>query len=264
MASHYQIDEFASITKNLDRSNELSQAALQVDATTPDTDVRVLSTKEYREAALCLAEAFVTDHVIRYPIDTPDREDWTAEQKWKLHLAAMEYVTYAHCLKGLVTTIGPNYDSVALWMPPGKNMDDLFTIMRSGMWRLNFRFSAEGKRRFFHEFLPLLHKSKLEVLKDRDADSWYLVYIGTKSASRGKGYAKRLIEHVTSRADAEGRACYLESSNDLNPAIYRKLGFETIKQISLKPKDLEEIRMDCMLREPVAPDMKIVAEKGKL
>ncbi|KAL9109523.1 MAG: hypothetical protein Q9227_005858 [Pyrenula ochraceoflavens] len=247
-----------------DHPNLISQAAEQVDATTPDTAIRILSTKEYREAALCLAEAFATDHVVRYPIDTPDRENWTNEQKWNLHLAAMEYVTYAHCLKGLVTTIGSNYDSVALWMPPGKNMDDFFTIMRSGLWRLKFSLSAEGKKRFFHEFLPLLHKSKQEVLENRDDDSWYLVYIGTKPASRGKGYCRRLIEHVTSRADAENRACYLESSNDINPAIYQKLGFRITKQIALKPAGQQEIRMDCMLREPVAPDQRILPEKGKL
>lgn len=78
-------------------------------------------------------------------------------------------------------------------------MDDFFTVLRSGMWRLWFRFSAEGKKRFFDEFLPLLHYSKQAVLKDRDDDSYYLVYIGTKPGSRGKGYCRKLIEHVTQR-----------------------------------------------------------------
>jgi len=82
-------------------------------------------------------------------------------------------------------------------MPPGKNMDDWCTILRSGLWRLNYKLSAEGKRRFFHEFLPLLHETKHDVLGDRDGDSWYLVYVGTKASARGKGYARKLIEHVT-------------------------------------------------------------------
>jgi GNAT superfamily N-acetyltransferase len=82
-------------------------------------------------------------------------------------------------------------------MPPGKNMDDLWTIIRSGMWRLNYRLSPEGKKRFFSEFLPVLHDGKAEVLGDRDLKSWYLVYLGTKPEARGKGYARRIIEHVT-------------------------------------------------------------------
>ena len=82
-------------------------------------------------------------------------------------------------------------------MPPARNMDDLPTILRSGMWRLPFQLSAEGRARFFSEFLPLLHKTKAEVLGRRDDKSWYLVYIGTKESARGKGLARACIEEVT-------------------------------------------------------------------
>lgn len=64
---------------------------------------------------------------------------------------------------------------------------------------LSWKLSKEGKKRFFTEFLPLLHDTKHEVLGKDDDNSWYLVYVGTKVASRGKGYAKALIEHVTKR-----------------------------------------------------------------
>lgn len=214
------------------------------------SEIRVVSPWEYKEAALCLAEAFREDDIVRYPIDTPDRIHWTEEDRFELHKEVLEYITYAHCLRGLVTTTGDDYGCVALWMPPGKNMDDWLTILRSGMWRLQFKLSAEGRKRFFDEFLPLLHDAKEEVMGDRDSDSWYLVYIGTKVASRGKGYARKLIEQVTNRLDQEGRACYLESSNDINPIIYGKLGFKTVKQIYLTGGE-KELRMDCMVREPL-------------
>lgn len=164
---------------------------------TKSNQIRIVAPHEYLKAAECLAEAFKDDHVVRYAIDTPDRAHWSEEEKAKLHNQAMEYVTYAHCLKGLVTTVGPDYDCVALWMPPGKNIDDLLTICRSGMWRLYYKFSKEGKDRFFNEFLPLLSTTKAEVLGDRDGSSWYLNYIGTKAGSRGKGYARQLIEHIS-------------------------------------------------------------------
>ena len=76
---------------------------------------RVLKCSEYKAAAQCLAEAFATDDVAQYFIETDDRKHWTSEQKWKLHVEILEYVTYAHCLRGLALTVGPNYDSVALW-----------------------------------------------------------------------------------------------------------------------------------------------------
>lgn len=165
--------------------------------TSLESGIRIVPPSDYKAAAECLAEAFANDHVVRYPIDTPDRAHWTEAQRFDLHRQALEYITYANCVNGLVTTVGKNFDCVALWMPPGKNIDDWYTILRSGMWRLKFQLSSEGRERFFREFLPLLHVTKAEILGERDLDSWYLVYLGTRTASRGKGYARKLVEHIT-------------------------------------------------------------------
>ena len=81
-------------------------------------------------------------------------------------------------------------------LPPGTVADDFWTKLRSGLWRLGFELSAEGKKRFFHEFLPLLHDTKYEIMGDEDNDSWYLVYIGTKIESRGRKYAKALVNDI--------------------------------------------------------------------
>ena len=129
-------------------------------------------------------------------------------------------------------------------------MDDLLTIFRSGMWRLNYLFSREGKKRFFDEFLPLLHDTKAQVMTDRDDSSWYLVYLGTRPSGRGKGYARSVVEYVTNMADADGKACYLESSNVVNRKIYAKLGFELKKNIYLQ-RAQEHVELDIMVREPV-------------
>jgi len=217
--------------------------------------VRVVTLAEYKEAALCLAEAFAEDDVVRYLVDVPDRKHWTEEERWRLHVEILEYMTYAHILKGLVTTVGDDYGAVALWMPPGQNMDDFLTIFRSGMWRLNYRLSPEGRRRLFTEFLPLLHDVKHAILGERDDEAWYLVYIGTKPSGRGKGHCRKLIEHVTKQADAEGRACYLESSNVVNPPIYRKFGFEDKRTVYLHRAE-KNIPLDIMVREPVSGNEK--------
>jgi GNAT superfamily N-acetyltransferase len=135
-------------------------------------------------------------------------------------------------------------------MPPGQNMDDYLTMFRSGMWRLSYRLSPEGKRRFFDEFLPLLHDTMHTTLGDREHEAWYLVYLGTKPSGRGKGNARKLIEHVIRQADREGRACYLESSNACNPPIYRRFGFEECRTIQLQ-RGGRNIPLDIMVREPV-------------
>lgn len=226
----------------------------------PDTDeeVRIVPIAEYEHAAMSLAEAFAVDEVARYFLDTDDMAAYTEEYKYKLHCDIMRYVTAAHCYKGIVTTIGPNYDAVALWMPPGKNMDDLWTILRSGMWRLWYKLSSEGKTRFYNEFLPLLHDTKHDVLGERDDESYYLVYLGSKPSARGKGYAKKLIEHMTARADLEGRATYLESSAEANIGYYKKHHFSEKKVIALE-RGPKSIKMHIMVREPQS-----VAESSKM
>lgn len=80
-----------------------------------DEDVRVVDISEYKQAAACLADAFAKDEVAKYFLDTPDRAHWTEQQRWDLHVDIMEYITYAHCLKGLVTTVGKDFGAVALW-----------------------------------------------------------------------------------------------------------------------------------------------------
>jgi hypothetical protein len=77
--------------------------------------IRTITISEYKEAAQCLAEAFAVDEVARYFIDTEDMSTYSEEYKWKLHVDILQYATAAHCYNGMVTTIGPNYDAVALW-----------------------------------------------------------------------------------------------------------------------------------------------------
>ncbi len=67
------------------------------------------------------------------------------------------------------------------------------------MWRLYYQLSTEAKARYFDEIIPLLHDTKASVLGDRDHDSWYLVFLGTKPSARGRGYAKKLLEDMTQR-----------------------------------------------------------------
>jgi len=92
----------------------LKQESPVVAVPPPSGGVRLVTLEEYKQAAACLAEAFAEDDVARYFIDVPDREHWTGEQKWELHVEIMEYITYAHILKGLVTTVG-DFEAVALW-----------------------------------------------------------------------------------------------------------------------------------------------------
>ncbi|KAI0014423.1 hypothetical protein F4779DRAFT_612712 [Xylariaceae sp. FL0662B] len=215
-----------------------------------EATVRAIGISEYKEAALSLAQAFATDELAQYLLDADDMVGYNDEAKWRLHVDIFNYIVAAHCYKGIVTTIGPDYEGVALWMPPGKEMDDWLTIIRSGMWRLYYQLSAEGRRRYYDEVLPVLHDTKLETMGDRDGDCYYLVYLGTKPSGQRRGYARKLIEHMAAKADAEGRAMYLESSSEKNNAYYKKFGFEAKRDVYLGAGGPSPVRLTIMVREP--------------
>ncbi|KAL0472387.1 hypothetical protein QR685DRAFT_570982 [Neurospora intermedia] len=252
--------------------------------------VRVAGMSECREASLSLAHAFAADDYAQYLVNTEDPEDektvvgsdggdsrgvmsggtiMTPEDKWKLHVDIMTYAVAMHCLNGLVTTIGPEYDSVALCctvtvrsqcvskycrLPPGHHLDSWWVLFRSGAWRLYYQLSIEGRKRYFDEVVPLLHDTKAQVLGERDHDAWYLVYLGTKPSSQGRGYAGKLLKDVIQRADAENRPMYLESSSLANNSYYQNFGFEIKRDIFLK-RGRDPVRLSIMVREPNASGM---------
>jgi len=211
--------------------------------------VRVLGIEDYKQAAYTLAEAFFDDDVAFYFLETPDNGGKTREELWSLHLEILEYIVCAHIYNGLVLSVGEHHEGVALWMPPGKNMDDWFTIFRSGMWRLWFKLTREGKKRYFGEFMDVLHQAKCDTLGEQDKDAWYLVYIGVVPSARGRGYARKLIEHVTDQVDAEGGApCYLESSHIRNVPMYERYGFVKKTKVVLGPDSNNPAPLDIMVR----------------
>jgi len=99
-----------STTTHLEKKRSLSPESFE--------EVREVDISSFEQAAECLSQAFAVDEVARYFVDTDDMRHASEEVKYKLHCDIIRYITAAHCYKGLVTTIGPDFDAVALWCVP--------------------------------------------------------------------------------------------------------------------------------------------------
>lgn len=106
-------DKRAIKIENIPKMQEASSSEASV--TSEAQDVNGESKTHVEAATLCLGKAFESDDVARYFVDTDDTAGWSDAKKWKLHLQIMEALVKSHAKEGLVTTIGPNYDCVALW-----------------------------------------------------------------------------------------------------------------------------------------------------
>ena len=59
-----------------------------------------------------------------------------------------------------------------------------------------------------------------------------LLVVGEKY--RGKGYGRRLMEHIIEVIEKENRVCVLETNNEDNISMYEKFGFTLVNKTSLK------------------------------
>jgi GNAT superfamily N-acetyltransferase len=58
--------------------------------------------------------------------------------------------------------------------------------------------------------------------------AWHLAFLATDPDHRGRGLARRLLDHVLDRCDADGLAAWLETTDPVNPPLYERFGFGTI------------------------------------
>ena len=76
---------------------------------------------------------------------------------------------------------------------------------------------------------------------------WYLNVVSTLPSRQGQGLGSTILPPVLAEADAEGRPCYLESSNPRNVSLYLRHGFVETGELPL-PDGPSLIQM---WREPV-------------
>jgi ribosomal protein S18 acetylase RimI-like enzyme len=84
---------------------------------------------------------------------------------------------------------------------------------------------AEPRR---SEFLSVLEQMEAEHPKERH---WHLAFLGVDPAHHGKGIGGVLLGRTLAHIDAQHEHAYLESSNPANVPLYRRHGFEVIREI---------------------------------
>lgn len=110
-------------------------------------------------------------------------------------------------------------DAVAVWLPPGA-----------------FPWSARRKARATPSFLRVAAAdpqafsrfARYGATAERhhpEGDHWYLVVLSVRRGVQRAGIGTRVLLPVLDRADADGTAYYLETSDPANVAFYERLGF---------------------------------------
>ena len=114
---------------------------------------------------------------------------------------------------------GERYLAAAIWLPPGAfPWSPTRKIRRTP--RLLRVLLADPSR--FQQFMAIGANAERQ---HPTGDHWYLVAMGVRPEAQGDGLGTRLLEEGLARADEQGTACYLETSDHSNVAFYQRFGF---------------------------------------
>jgi GNAT superfamily N-acetyltransferase len=115
--------------------------------------------------------------------------------------------------------VTPDFAAGTLWLPPAVHPDEeaLDALMTETLVE---PIRSEARR--IMEEMGASHP---------DQPHWHLTFIGVDPGWRNRGLGAALLGHALDRIDAQHLFAYLESSNPANLSLYRRHGFEVIREI---------------------------------
>lgn len=112
---------------------------------------------------------------------------------------------------------------IAVWLPPGVAVRSSEPPPLRALPRLTR--AAVGQGPTLVRYLRARSKRLAEL---QAGGGWHLAFLATHPAHQRRGIARRLLERVLVRADADGVPAWLETSDPVNPPIYERFGFATV------------------------------------
>ena len=213
------------------RTNESSRAPW-APAHATSLPIQHLDALHADAAAATLGEAFFDDPLLQ--IVAPDEATRRRWGPWFMSLVLQYGLRWGE------VWATEDASAVAVWVPPDSGDMGLARMLRLGLARMPIRLGMTGTRRFLQALSATepFHKSV-------HGPHWYLAAVGARSDRQGRGLGSALVEVGTSRADAAGLPCYLETATQPNIHFYTKRGFEIVGQA-----DFDGHTLTGMVRQP--------------
>jgi GNAT superfamily N-acetyltransferase len=179
--------------------------------------MRAVRADDVAPAARVLAGAFFDDPVWGWMLDD-------AERRFEQHIRILSLFVEGAVEHGWARAT-PEFEAVALWIPPG-----LSELSDAGDARMHA---------LIDELLParaaLVHEAFecFETAHPHAEEHFYLSFLGTDPAHRGRGIGMQLLRETLVRVDEAHQPAYLESTNPVNLDRYESVGFQRFGEFRL-------------------------------
>lgn len=169
------------------------------------------SPTDYERSIAALVTAFTSDPFIRWML--PDAKQYLHYFPQVLKYFGGRAFDHGSAYRSA------DFGAAALWLPPGVSPDEeaLGAVMEE---------SVDGE----------LQEDVFAVLEQVGASHpevahWYLPAIGVDPRRQGKGYGSALLVRGLEVCDSDHVAAYLEATNPAHIPLYKRFGFEVVKEI---------------------------------
>lgn len=180
-------------------------------------------------AAALHGESFKDDPVMNFILNTlpvGERRDYLPTWMGQL-------VTAGSLNSGIFDEID-DFSCSALWLPPGRSIDNLRTYWKAGLHRMLYRIGFVGVKHMMWDYEGQTASAKKEGLYSRGwTEFYYLFLLSTREGCRGRGMGAALVERCKERAREEGVPIWLEATTEGSMRLYKRLGFDLSKEITL-------------------------------
>ncbi len=185
-------------------------------------EVLSLDAGEYAEAGRLLGRAFQDDPLWMRLIHDPERRP------------ELLVTMFTGLIKATVAARGvaektPELRGVALWLPPGRDIDAWATV-RSGfaMTRFVMALPNRDRKRMMTVLGEVAERRKALVPEAH----WYLAAVGVDQEHQHRGHGSALLRHGIRRADRDDAPIYLETETEANATFYQRLGFDVVDEFT--------------------------------
>jgi len=188
-------------------------------------------------------------------LDTQQRHDYLYEYFTRLNTAA--------ALNAAIFEEADNWASATVILPPGKRIDNPWTLVPAGFFQVLWKLGFAGCNRMLREYEPAVTAMQRQELGD-STHFYYLFAVATREAARGRGLSSALIRKLQQRAADKGAPVWLEATTLSSARLYAKLGFKGMGLVTLgegvaAPDGSKEqggtgVPVDCMVWRPGKED----------
>lgn len=122
----------------------------------------------------------------------------------------------------------PALAGVSLWKGPDLGSLSPEQLTMTGLDRIPEWLNPEALARFSAVFAPI----EAALAADVPEPCWYLGVLAVEPGQQGRGLGSRLMAPILARADREGLAVTLETAKARNLPLYRRHGFEVLRELA--------------------------------